>query len=137
MTLLNVSSDDTLLTIAFMHEKIHDSEMIEPMQAELLAALAEADGRNVLLDFRPVNFFSSAALGMLMRAYKRCKESETDLRLCSLSPNLRVVFKVSGLDRIFHIHENADEAKLAMSGGTPTPEAARPAAKTTKTARKS
>lgn len=136
MTLLKITSDDTLLTVFFLHEKIHDSVMIEQMQTELLAALAEAEGRNVLLDFGRVNFFSSAALGMLMRAYKRCKESGTDLRLCNLSPNLRAVFKVSGLDHLFHIHENAEEARRALSSGVPDHSADRPKAKKPTSTRK-
>jgi anti-sigma B factor antagonist len=137
MTLLNATADDRLLSITFVHEKIHDGELIEQLQGELLAAVAGAEGRDVLLDFSAVTFFSSAALGMLMRANKRCKESETDLRLCSLSPNLRMVFKLCNLDRVFQIHENADEARRALSKRAPHRQVDRPTAKAPRSTRQS
>ena len=115
MPLLTTSSNEGILTVCFVPDKISDAMLIQQLQDELLAVLGKTQEPKVLLDFRAVKFFSSAALGMLMRAYKRCKESKIDLEICALSPNIRVVFKFTGLDKIFQIHANAEEAKQAMT----------------------
>jgi anti-anti-sigma regulatory factor len=53
---------------------------------------------------------SSSALGMLIRINKKCVEYSITLKLCDISPDIREVFKITGTDRIFDIHDNAAHA---------------------------
>ena len=53
---------------------------------------------------------SSAALGMLVRVHKKCKQYGVALRLCNISPAIREVFKITALDKVFGIHPDAADA---------------------------
>jgi anti-sigma B factor antagonist len=57
---------------------------------------------------------SSAALGMLIRLSKRCKEYKIALKLCNISPDIHQVFTITGLDKVFDIHADAAGAMEAF-----------------------
>jgi microcystin synthetase protein McyG len=94
-----------------------DSTAIEQCYREILAVLNRCEESFVLLDFSRVTFMSSMALGMLVRVNKRCKEFKAALRLCGIAPDIREVFKITGMDKIFDIHEDAAAALAAFKGG--------------------
>jgi anti-sigma B factor antagonist len=118
MPLLQTTSNADILTIQFVPNEILDALMITEIQDELLAILDKARERNILLDFRAVRFLSSAALGMLMRAYKKCDESRLILKLCNLTPSIREIFKITCLEKTFEIHTTAEEAEKAFTLST-------------------
>jgi anti-anti-sigma regulatory factor len=57
---------------------------------------------------------SSMALGMLVRVNKKCKEYKASLKLSSISPDIREVFKITGMDKIFDIQASAADALAAF-----------------------
>ncbi len=115
MAFLQTSSSGEILTVFFMESKILDAAMIQSMQEELLAILGRTEETNVLLDFRQVKFLSSAALGMLVRANKKCKEFKVTMKLCNLTPSIREVFKITGLDRALEIHPDTESAEKSFT----------------------
>jgi anti-anti-sigma factor len=114
MSLLETISSGDILTVTFTQEKIVDAEVIRNMQEELVAILGKAEEPNIVLDFGLVQFLSSAALGMLIRANKKCKETEANLILCDIAPNIREVFKITTLDKVFKICKDLDEAERTI-----------------------
>lgn len=115
MPALKTSSNGNILTIYFVEGKILDALTIQNIQDELLATLGKTEEPNVLLDFRSVRFLSSSALGMLVRAHKKCKEYKADLILCNLAPSIRDVFKITGLDKVLQICADSAEAEQAFT----------------------
>lgn len=114
MSHLKTASDNGILHVYFTDGKILDALTIQNIQDELLAVVSKATEPNVLLDFRVVKFLSSAALGMLVRAQKKCKEFKVKLALCNLDPSIREVFTITGLDMAMRICKDAEEAELAF-----------------------
>jgi anti-sigma B factor antagonist len=57
---------------------------------------------------------SSAALGILVRINKKCKEYQIALKLCSIAPEIGQVFKITGLDKVFEIHADPAQAMTAF-----------------------
>jgi anti-anti-sigma factor len=114
MSLLETISSGDILTISFTQEKILDAGIIRNMQEELLTIVGKAEEPNIVMDFGAVKFLSSAALGMLIRASKKCKEVEANLFLCDIAPNIREVFKITTLDKIFKICADSEEAEQAV-----------------------
>ena len=76
--------------------------------------LEKTEESNVLLHFCRVAFMSSAALGMLIRVQKKCKEFEIALKLCNISPDISEVFKITGLNKVFDIQPDAADAMEAF-----------------------
>lgn len=110
MGFVDTDSNEDILTIRFVGATILDAAAIEQTQDELLAVLRETTEPNVVLDFRTVKFLSSAALAMIVRASKRCKEANRNLVLCGMAPNVREAFQITGLDRLLTICKDTDEA---------------------------
>ncbi|MDX9975841.1 MAG: STAS domain-containing protein, partial [FCB group bacterium] len=75
--------------------------------------LAHIQGRTavkLLLSFERVNYLSSAVLTELLRINEAVRELQGQLRLCALNSDIRKVFEITNLDRIFVIYGAPDEA---------------------------
>jgi anti-sigma B factor antagonist len=86
---------------------------------ELLELLDNAvvDGAigRLLIDFERIQQVSSAALGKLLKLMGHAQAVRGRLKLCNLHPDLRHVFRITRLDRIFELHETEDEALVAFA----------------------
>ena len=95
---------------------ILDQMIIDQIAREMVAVQLEAaGGRKLLLDFRSVNFMSSAMLGKLVSLHKSCKADKIKLKFCGISDNVMEVFKITRLNKIFEIFP--DEAAGVASFG--------------------
>ena len=68
----------------------------------------------MLVSFANVEFFSSAALGMLITLDKLVKERKGRLKLSDITPQIYEVFKITRLDKLFEIHETTEKALAAF-----------------------
>src|SRR5579863_5552737 len=78
----------------------------------LKAALREtidAGARGVLVDLSDATFIDSTTLGVLMGAVKRLRPAGGELTIVCRDPNIRKIFEITLLDRIFNIFETVDE----------------------------
>ena len=90
--------------------RLLDGGAIEQCFREIIAVIDKTEESNVLLHFGRVTFMSSAALGILVRINKKCKEYQIALKLCSIAPEIGQVFKITGLDKIFDLHADPAQA---------------------------
>jgi anti-sigma B factor antagonist len=102
-----------ILTIFLTDPKILDAPLIDQIHQDMLKILGETKQRNVVLDFREVQFLSSAALGMLILINKKCKEQKINLKLCNIKPEIAQIFKITGMNKVFAIYKTADDALAA------------------------
>jgi anti-sigma B factor antagonist len=100
--------DVGILTIE--QARLLDDTNLGTLQKQLLELLDKADEKKIVVDFRLVEFVSSAGLGMLIRIKKRCSEEAKELRICSLEPTVAETIQITGLDQLFQISEDADKA---------------------------
>jgi anti-anti-sigma factor len=66
----------------------------------------------LLLNFEHVNYLSSAVLSELLRIQKSVHEVEGRLRLCAVADNIREIFEITNLDRMFVIHKDEVEVDV-------------------------
>jgi anti-sigma B factor antagonist len=77
-------------------------------------AVEEGAVSRLLLDFARIQQVSSAALGKLVKLMSHAQAVRGRLKLCGLHPDLRQVFKITRLDRVFDIYETEAEALAAF-----------------------
>lgn len=53
------------------------------------------------IDCSELQYIDSTGLGVLIGALKRMKEQDRDIYLTNLKPNIRKLFSITGLDKIF------------------------------------
>jgi anti-sigma B factor antagonist len=85
---------------------------------ELRDRLSDAirDGATTLVvDLSETALVDSTSLGVLLKAVKQLREQDRQLVLVVPRPELRRVFEITMLDRIFVLHETREEALAASS----------------------
>ena len=98
--------------VTLTDEKILEDEDIRALEDSILPLV---DGPvAIVIDFSNVKFLSSAVLGLLIRISKRISENKGQLKLCGISPRIYDIFKITRLDEIFDIYEDAKKAMHSL-----------------------
>ena len=70
-----------------------------------------ADGvRHITADLRAVDFLDSTGLGALVGSLKRLREQDGTLELITSAAKILMIFRLTGLVRVFAIHSSLPEA---------------------------
>ena len=100
---LEVEDIGDVTVINFVDRKILDEQNIQII-GEQLFSLVDQDGRRkLLLNFGNVEYLSSAALGKLITLNKKVQGAGGKLILCNIDPQIREVFEITKLDKLFVI----------------------------------
>jgi anti-anti-sigma factor len=76
----------------------------------LITSVIEEGEKNLVLDLSQVEFMDSTALGVIASLFKKLKEVNGELELCSLSPLVNELFDITRLNTIIKIHNTKEEA---------------------------
>lgn len=113
-THLKIKRVDGVSVVEFADRKILEELSIQEIGDELDRVVASEPGIRLLLNFKNVDHLSSAALSMLITLQKKVKEKSGALRLSDINRQIFEVFKITKLNKIFSIHETADEALVGF-----------------------
>jgi anti-anti-sigma factor len=75
-----------------------------------LAKITGANAGNILIDMSKLEYISSSGLRVLLMYLKKSKEVNGRLMLCSMIPDIREVFEISGFVNIFEIYGSREDA---------------------------
>jgi anti-sigma B factor antagonist len=78
---------------------------------EALRMALQTQKKHVWVDFEHLNYISSTGLGVFLSHYSTFKEKDVALVLCNLSPKIRSVFRLLGLEAIIPIVDSLDEIR--------------------------
>ncbi|MCU0519005.1 MAG: STAS domain-containing protein [Oscillatoria sp. Prado101] len=65
----------------------------------------------VLIDLKDVTFIDSSGLGALVSALKAVRSAGSKLFICSINAQVKMLFELTSMDRVFQIFPNQDEFK--------------------------
>lgn len=105
---------DGILTVCLTDARILDEVKLDEVGNDLMEMLNKTSEERVILDFRAVQFMSSSMLGKLVQLHKKCKEFKVQLKLCSIASDIREVFKITKLDKLFDIEKDEEAARKAF-----------------------
>lgn len=98
--------------VTLTDEKILEDSDMRALEDSIMPLI---DGDvNLIIDFSSVQFLSSAVLGLLIRISKKVNEHRGKLKLCGISTRIYEVFKITRLDEIFDIYDDAKKAMLSL-----------------------
>jgi anti-sigma B factor antagonist len=75
-----------------------------------LEDVIEHNNSKIIIDLAAVDYISSVGLRVLLAALKKQNERNGLIKLVSLQPFVKDIFKITGLDRIFPIYSDQEEA---------------------------
>jgi anti-sigma B factor antagonist len=79
------------------------------LKRELVAVIDEGV-RRVVVDLSQATFIDSTTLGVLLSGVKRLRPVGGELAVVCTDRNIRKIFEITLLDRVFTIHADRDEA---------------------------
>jgi len=92
---------------------IHPSGALDGSKASELRQkiinLVEDGADIVLIDFQNVSFMDSSGLGAIVLSLKTVNAAGSKLVLCSLNGQLKMLFELTSMDRVFQIYGNQNE----------------------------
>lgn len=68
----------------------------------------------VLIDMKEVKFIDSSGLGSLVLAMQMARNANAKLFVCSINDQVRMLFELTKVDRIFQIFVDQDDFKSQM-----------------------
>ena len=114
---LLVQSIKNVTVVQFQESAILDALMIQEISEELNHLVETQHQQKLLLDFMKVKFLLSSALGILVTLRKKVDANKGDLVICGMNPELRKVFKITNLEKLFKFADDEPSA-MALLGAT-------------------
>ena len=81
-----------------------------PLLREALDKQVAAGRTDLIVDLEDVTFMDSTGLGVLVGRLKLVRGQNGTLRIVSSQDRILKVFKITGLDKVFHIYNSIESA---------------------------
>jgi anti-sigma B factor antagonist len=81
-----------------------------PQLRETVLAALDAGRRRIVVDLSNTSFMDSSGLGALIGCLKSARQADGDLRIAAPNEQLRMVLKLSNVDRVLRSYDSTDEA---------------------------
>ena len=118
VTTLITKREGSVLIVNFQDVSLIDESRIESVGEELLELTSNGANEKIALNFQHVGFMSSAMISKVIDFGNACKREKIKLRLCSINDNVKKVFDLMRLEKVFDIDADEEQsmAKLANRG---------------------
>jgi anti-sigma B factor antagonist len=107
---LKIKRAGAVSIVEFADRKILEELSIQEIGDELRGLAESEPGPQLLLNFENVDHLASAALGMLITLHKKVQDHHGALKLSNINRQIFQVFRITRLNRVFDIHETAEQA---------------------------
>jgi len=84
-----------------------------PRLREQLAELVDSGRYDIVVDMSGVEFLDSTGLGVLVGGLKRVRTHDGSLHLVCTQERILKIFRITGLTKVFPIHETVEAAVAA------------------------
>jgi anti-sigma B factor antagonist len=95
--------------VLFIREERFDAHNSEELKSEV-NRIFESGTKHLLIDLKEVRFIDSSGLGVLVSGYKNASTRQGSIKLCSLQSQVKSMFELTRLHRVFDIYPAVDEA---------------------------
>jgi len=86
-----------------------DSKTSTEFEEKIIEA-SKGGAKNMIFDFKDLEYISSAGLRVILKATKEIKKISGMIVLCSMQDYVREVFEIAGFDTFLTIEETFDDA---------------------------
>jgi anti-sigma B factor antagonist len=105
---MNLKERNNVSIISVREERVdaHNSDELK----DKLKNLFESGSKNILVELRDVRFIDSSGLGALVSGYKNAITHQGTLKLSTLQPQVKSMFELTRLHRVFDIYPTTEDA---------------------------
>ena len=105
---LNITEQGDIVKISIEEERM-DAHNSGDLKEQMLQLFDEGKC-NLMIDLGTVRFIDSSGLGALVSGFKNASAREGSLKLCCLQPQVRSMFELTRLHRVFEIFPSQEDA---------------------------
>jgi anti-sigma B factor antagonist len=105
---LKTELNGKVMVVTVREERL-DAHNSDELKVEM-NRLFENGTKDLLVDLKEVRFIDSSGLGVLVSGYKNAATHQGTIRLCSLQAQVKSMFELTRLHRVFDIYQTMDEA---------------------------
>lgn len=107
---MNITTEEIKKTIVILiNEERLDAHNSGELKAEV-QSLFEKGNLSLLIDMKTVRFIDSSGLGALVSGFKNATTNHGTLKLSSLQPQVKSMFELTRLHRVFEIFPTTADA---------------------------
>lgn len=81
-----------------------------PKVKEIISELIDKGNNHLVINLEGVRYIDSTGLGVLIGALKKVREKEGTINLVCNNPQIKKIFNITGLVKIFGIYKNEEDA---------------------------
>lgn len=107
---IRVKRADGVIHVEFVDRNILDEGNIQAIGEQVAALVDSEQAPKMLLSFANVEHLSSAALGQLITINNKIRARQGQLRLANIDPQIKEVFHITKLSKLFQIHDSTADA---------------------------
>ncbi len=108
-------ADDVAVAVLPLEEL--DASNVDELKREIAPLLQSSN--KLVIDLARLRFVDSSGLGALLSCLRQLTAKGGDMKLCGMSKQVRAVFELVRLHRIFEIFPTPEEAIRAFRATTP------------------
>lgn len=106
--IVSIEEHGSVVVLVLQEERL-DAHNSNELKTQLLN-LFEEGKNNIIIDMSAVRFVDSSGLGALVSGFKNASSREGSLKLCALQTQVKSMFELTRLHRVFEIFPSSDEA---------------------------
>lgn len=106
--MVNIVEQGAVVLIEVKEERL-DAHNSGNLKTQMLS-LFEDGKHDLVIDLKEVRFVDSSGLGSLVSGFKNASARNGNLKLCGLQPQVKSMFELTRLHRVFEIFPTAEEA---------------------------
>ncbi|ADU30055.1 anti-sigma F factor antagonist [Evansella cellulosilytica] len=110
--LIDLEKRDKVLCVRLEGELDHHTAM--ELRERVDEALKEQNLTHILLNLEHLSFMDSSGLGVVLGRYKYVQTLGGEMVVCSISPQIKRLFEMSGLFKIVRLASNEMDALLEL-----------------------
>jgi len=114
---LKVRDVQDVVVAEFIQSSILDETAIDRVGKEFEQLVLEAaTAKKLLLNFRAIEYMSSAMIGKLILLNKNCKNAKIKFKVCNVTGNILEVFQIMKIGKVIDIQKDEKSAIESFHG---------------------
>ncbi len=111
---LQIGTVEKFTVVEFKTSSLMDPLDLQNIGDALFKLVDEQDKRLLILDFEPIQYLSSQAIGIVLTLQRKlAKLPNSKLILCGVGPRLQELLKITRLDKVLTVKPTQKEAVKA------------------------
>lgn len=105
---IELERKQTVLLVRLNGELDHHTS--EELKTKIELELEKNNIKHLVLNLEALSFMDSSGIGVILGRYKQIKQRHGEVIVCSISPQVKRLFEMSGLFKIIRLEENEENA---------------------------